>query len=209
MPATRPVFTPFATEAETIRVTPEIARCGLLDWAAGFKLGTAGYRDLLDPEDLHNTEVPFNSLNLAVMLSARAQMALEDGLADLHVGGEVRPHTQAFIDLSARIYAAAGLTVHLRPAGLDTTDTFAGAVKHRGDTIDRSIDEVIVDHPGDPADQTGQVAGSVDDPIDDISIKTGAHRGPPEGEPVDCGRVELIKEVLALQHRVGALHPGL
>jgi phosphomannomutase len=121
MPATRPVFTPFATEAETIRVTPEIARCGLLDWAAGFKLGTAGYRDLLDPEDLHNTEVPFNSLNLAVMLSARAQLALEDGLADLHVGGEVRPHTQAFIDLSARIYAAAGLTVHLRPAGLDTT----------------------------------------------------------------------------------------
>ena len=121
MPAKRPVFAPFAPAAETIRVTPEIARAGLLDWAADFKLGTAGYRDLLDPEDMHNPEVPFNSLNLAVMMYARAQLALEDGLADLHVGGEVRPHTQAFIDLAARIYAAAGLTVHLRPVGLDTT----------------------------------------------------------------------------------------
>ena len=107
MPVKRPVFAPFAPAAETIRVTPEIARAGLLDWAADFKLGTAGYRDLLDPEDMHNPEVPFNSLNLAVMMCARAQLALEDGLADLHVGGEVRPHTQAFIDLAARIYAAA------------------------------------------------------------------------------------------------------
>jgi len=121
MSVASPCFTPFATDVEIIRVTPELARSGLLDWAADFKLGTAGYRDLLDPEDMHNLEVPFNSLNLAVMLYARAQLALEDGLADLHVGGEVRPHTQAFIDLAARIYAAAGLTVHLRPAGLDTT----------------------------------------------------------------------------------------
>ena len=121
MTSTPPLFTPFADAPETIRVTPERAAAGLLDWAAAFKLGTAGYRDLLDPEDMHNTGVPFNSLHLAVMSYARAQLALEEGLSDLHVGGEVRPHTQAFIDLAARIYAGAGLTVHLRPAGMTTT----------------------------------------------------------------------------------------
>ncbi len=120
MPATSPHFEPFAV-AETLRITPEQARAGLLDWAADFKLGTAGYRDLLDPADMHNPEVPFNSLHLAVMLTARAQLALEEGLTDLHVGGEVRPHTREFIDLAARIYAGAGLTVHLRPEGMHTT----------------------------------------------------------------------------------------
>ena len=43
------------------------------------------------------------------------------GLARLHVGGEVRPHTQEFIDLAARLYAAHGLEVHLRPADEPTT----------------------------------------------------------------------------------------
>ena len=121
MPATCPPFTSFATSAETIVITPDMARGGLLDWARGFKLGTAGYRDLLDPQDMHNAGVPFNSLNVAVMLCARAQLAREEGLAKLHVGGEVRPHTREFIDLAARIYAGAGLEVRLRPQGLDTT----------------------------------------------------------------------------------------
>jgi len=120
MPATR-LFTPFAAVAETIRITPASARAGLLDWARDFKLGTAGYRDLLDPADMHNPGVPFNSLNVAVMLSARARLAVEEGLTSLHVGGEVRPHTREFIDLAARIYAAAGLEVHLRPEGCHTT----------------------------------------------------------------------------------------
>jgi len=122
MAATDPLFTPFATAPETLRITPRLCReRGLDRWARDFSLGTAGYRDLLDPADLFNPEVPFNGLNVAVMLCARAQLALEEGLAHLHVGGEVRPHTQAFIDLAARIYAAQGITVHLRPAGGEQT----------------------------------------------------------------------------------------
>jgi phosphomannomutase len=112
------IFTPFAKEAEVIRIDAEAAPAA---WARDFKLGTAGYRDLLDPGDMHNLEVPFNSLNVAIMLCARAQLALEEGLARLHVGGEVRPHTQAFIDLAARIYAAVGIEVHLAPADIGTT----------------------------------------------------------------------------------------
>ncbi|MBK9302452.1 MAG: hypothetical protein IPM94_00705 [bacterium] len=122
MTARPPLFTPFARDEETIRIAPALARDGgLLAWARDFQLGTAGYRDLLDPADLHSTEVPFNSLNVSVMLAARAQLALEEGLAHLHVGGEVRPHTQEFIDLAARLYAACGICVHLRPEGVRTT----------------------------------------------------------------------------------------
>ncbi|MBK6899039.1 MAG: hypothetical protein IPH09_07130 [bacterium] len=118
MTARPPLFTPFRRDEETIRISPALARDGgLLAWARDFQLGTAGYRDLLDPADLHSTEVPFNSLNVSVMLAARAQLALEEGLAHLHVGGEVRPHTQEFIDLAARLYAACGICVHLRPEG--------------------------------------------------------------------------------------------
>lgn len=117
-----PLFTPFAEHAETLFITPAVAaEYRLASWAAGFELGTAGYRDLLDPDDLFSPEVPFNAVTVAVMLAARAQLALEHGLRRLHVGGEVRPHTQEFIDLAARLYAAQGLQVHLRPAGERTT----------------------------------------------------------------------------------------
>ncbi len=122
MPPHAPLFTPFATHPETLAITPElVTRYALPRWAANFALGTAGYRDLLDPDDLFNPEVPFNGVTIAILLTARAQLALEHGLAQLHVGGEVRPHTQEFIDLAARIYAAHGITVHLRPQGERTT----------------------------------------------------------------------------------------
>jgi phosphomannomutase len=122
MPPSAPLFTPFASREESLTVGPDlVARYGLTRWAAGFALGTAGYRDLLDPDDLFNPDVPFNGLTAAIMLTARAQLALEHGLARLHVGGEVRPHTQAFIDLAARIYAAHGIEVHLRPPSYSTT----------------------------------------------------------------------------------------
>lgn len=122
MPTAAPLFTPFANREETIVVDQDlVGRYGLARWAASFALGTAGYRDLLDPADLFNPEVPFNGLSLAIVLAARAQLALEHGLAKLHVGGEVRPHTQAFIDLAARVYAAHGIEVHLRPQGVRTT----------------------------------------------------------------------------------------
>ena len=122
MPASRPLFTPFAARAETIRLDAALcAEAGLEAWAAQFKLGTAGYRDLLDPADFFNLGVPFNGLTAAVFLEARARLAVRRGLKALHVGGEVRPHTPELIDLAARIYAAHGISVHLRPAGLRTT----------------------------------------------------------------------------------------
>ncbi|MBU8869305.1 MAG: hypothetical protein KOO60_00395 [Gemmatimonadales bacterium] len=116
------LFTPFAKQAEVFVIDAELAAgSGLSNWAAGFKLGTAGYRDLLDPENLFNLKVPFNGLTVALMLEARAQLAEEAGLRSLHVGGEVRPHTQELIDLAARLYASHGIEVHLRPAGVRTT----------------------------------------------------------------------------------------
>ncbi|MCB1183193.1 hypothetical protein KDM41_07155 [bacterium] len=122
MPAAGPRYTPFANEPAVLELTPEfVAASGLGAWAAGFQLGTAGYRDLLDPDDLFSTEVPFNAYSVALMLEARARLAVENGLRKLHVGGEVRPHTREFIDLAARIYAAHGLEVHLRPAAEPTT----------------------------------------------------------------------------------------
>lgn len=120
MPTT--FHTPFATRRETIRLDVDLCAAAKLPaWAAQFKLGTAGYRDLLDPDDFFNLGVPFNALTAAVFLEARARLASERGLRSLHVGGEVRPHTQELIDLAARIYAAHGLRVHLRPAGMRTT----------------------------------------------------------------------------------------
>ncbi len=117
-----PLFTPFASTAESFTVDRSLAdAAGLEAWAAEFKLGTAGYRDLLDPDDLFNFGVPLNGLTLAIILEARARLAVEKGLGRLHVGGEVRPHTQEFIDLAARLYAAHGLEVHLRPEGVRTT----------------------------------------------------------------------------------------
>lgn len=117
-----PLYTPLATSPQTLAITPDLAaRYRLQAWAAQFELGTAGYRDLLDPSDLFSPEVPFNAVTVAVMLAARAELAREHGLTRLHVGGEVRPHTQSLIDLAARLYAAAGLTVHLRRPGQRTT----------------------------------------------------------------------------------------
>jgi len=115
-------YTPFSTRSSTLVVTPALARrYGLHEWSRAFALGTAGYRDLLDPEDFFSADVPFNAVTMALVLEARAQIAEERGLKRLHVGGEVRPHTQELIDLAARIYAAHGLEVHLRPEGHRTT----------------------------------------------------------------------------------------
>ena len=117
------LFTPFAKQTETFVVDSDLAmRSRLSDWAGNFKLGTAGYRDLLDPDDLFNFQVPFNGLTVALMLEARAQLAKEAGLSSLHIGGEVRPHTQEWIDLAARLYAAHGIEVHLRPDGVCSCD---------------------------------------------------------------------------------------
>jgi phosphomannomutase len=116
------MFTPYACREERIVVDRHLVeKYNLSAWAEKFKLGTAGYRDLLDIENMHNPEVPFNTVTIALIASAKAELMLEAGLKSNHVGGEVRPHTQEFINLVARIYAAHGISVHLRAGDVKTT----------------------------------------------------------------------------------------
>ncbi len=116
------LFSPFGTEPEKLTITPELAReARLEEWGAGFALGTAGYRDLLDPQDFFSPKVPFSALTVGLLAAARAHVATRHCITSLHIGGEVRPHTQKFIDLCARIYAAAGITVHLQAGSAGTT----------------------------------------------------------------------------------------
>ena len=84
-------------EQDSIVLSPErIEQESLLEWAAVFKLGTAGYRDQLDPEDIDNPKVAFNRTKVAVIAEAKARVydrLFEDkgGRIERHVGGEVRP----------------------------------------------------------------------------------------------------------------------
>ncbi|MFO7609159.1 MAG: hypothetical protein R6X35_08155 [Candidatus Krumholzibacteriia bacterium] len=122
MTASPHLFTPFLDKPESFTVDAALVAAAQLEaWAKRFALGTAGYRDLLNPDDLFDLTVPFNGLTVAVMLEARARLAVAKGLRRLHVGGEVRAHTQELIDLAARLYAAHGLEVHVRPEGRPTT----------------------------------------------------------------------------------------
>jgi len=95
-----------------------ISTYGLNRWAKEFSLMTAGYRDHINPADAGSPEVPFNIVTVAIMAEARARVLrrkYENGSElEIHVGGEVRQHTQTFIQLAARIYAAHGFLVHLR-----------------------------------------------------------------------------------------------
>ncbi|MBU1240639.1 hypothetical protein KKF84_12470 [Myxococcota bacterium] len=114
-------ITPFATTTETITIDQSvIERYGLDSWAAGFALGTAGYRDLLDPADFFSPAVPFNGITMALIAHARGDLFNQLGLTSLHIGGEVRPHTGTLINLFSRIYAAKGIHCHLTP-GEDAT----------------------------------------------------------------------------------------
>ncbi len=80
MAAETPLFTSFANRVELISFTPDLVeKYHLKQWAEGFKLGTAGYRDLLAPDDFFSPDVPFNALSVAVMLEARAQLAVAHG----------------------------------------------------------------------------------------------------------------------------------
>ena len=101
-----------------IKLTEElIEEEGLKEWGESFKLGTAGYRAQMDPENADNKRVDFNAVKMAVIAEAKACVydeMLKDVKIEHHVGGEVRPHTQDFIKLVARVYAAHGHKVHLR-----------------------------------------------------------------------------------------------
>ena len=101
-----------------------IAAYSLEPWARQFSMMTAGYRDQLDPADYANPSVPFNVVKLAVLGEAKARVfSAKPGARrplHVHIGGETRPHTQEFIAVLARVYAAHEMLVHLR-AGVATT----------------------------------------------------------------------------------------
>jgi phosphomannomutase len=110
---------PYAEEWQEIRLSDDIITTYSLDtWAENFSLMTAGYRDQLNPNDANDPGVAFNSLIIAILGEAKARVfdrKLAPGQqAHVHIGGETRPHTQDFIAILSRIYAAHHINVHLR-----------------------------------------------------------------------------------------------
>jgi len=101
-----------------------IKNYSLEEWAEHFNLMTAGYRDQLDPNDPFNPRVAFNIVTVAILGEAKARVIKrhfkKEKNIHLHIGGETRPHTQDFIGILARVYAAHNFKVHLR-AGVHTT----------------------------------------------------------------------------------------
>ncbi len=110
---------PYETEWQEIKFSEEIvASYSLEKWAENFSLMTAGYRDQLNPDDANDPKVEFNSLKIAILGEAKARvfnrkLALGEQ-EHVHIGGETRPHTQDFIAILSRVYAAHNIKVHLR-----------------------------------------------------------------------------------------------
>jgi phosphomannomutase len=111
---------PYEDEWGEIRLSDEVVKSYSLDeWSRAFSLMTAGYRDQLDPEDANNPQVAFNLVTVAILGEAKARVferkpERQREIAHVHVGGETRPHTQEFIGILSRIYAAHDMKVHLR-----------------------------------------------------------------------------------------------
>lgn len=104
---------------EQVKITDELVqKYNLERWAKNFNLMTAGYRDQLDPNDFASSQVAFNALTVAILGEAKARVfkgfAKPSETIHVHVGGETRPHTQKFIEILARVYAAHQFVVHLR-----------------------------------------------------------------------------------------------
>lgn len=103
----------------TLILSPDVIdEYRLTEWANEFSLMTAGYRDRLDPGNPNSSQVAFNTVTLAILAEAKARVFAEKrregGAADIHVGGEVRPNTPAFVNVISRVYASHGQRVHLR-----------------------------------------------------------------------------------------------
>jgi phosphomannomutase len=119
MSSEKPEIKPYEKKWEEIRLSEEIvASYSLEKWAEAFSLMTAGYRDQLNPNDANDPHVAFNSLIIAILGEAKARVfkrKLAPGeQAHVHIGGETRPHTQEFIAILSRVYAAHNINVHLR-----------------------------------------------------------------------------------------------
>lgn len=116
---------PFEKEWQEIKLSEEIVDLyGLGTWSENFSLMTAGYRSRLNPNDANDPAEDFNSLIIAILGEAKARVfgrKLAHGeQAHVHIGGETRPHTQDFIAILSRVYAAHDIKVHLR-ADIRTT----------------------------------------------------------------------------------------
>ncbi|MBU0995750.1 MAG: hypothetical protein KJ737_24920 [Proteobacteria bacterium] len=116
---------PSATKNESLEINDELVNAYSLEkWARDFNLMTAGYRDQLDPDDILNPEVPVNLVTMVILGEAKARVfkrkTKDPGALHVHIGGETRPHTQDFIKLLSRVYAANGFYVHLRSMILTT-----------------------------------------------------------------------------------------
>jgi phosphomannomutase len=110
---------PYADKPQQVTISEELVKTYSLDkWAADFWLMTAGYRDPLDPSDISNPEAPFNAATIIICSEAKARVFKRklsgNEKGHVHIGGEVRPHTQEFIALMSCVYAAHGFIVHLR-----------------------------------------------------------------------------------------------
>jgi len=110
---------PQENKLEKLDISDSLASTYSLDsWAQDFNLMTAGYRDQLDPADAANPAVAVNLVTIAILGEAKARVFKRKGLngqtLHVHIGGETRPHTQEFICILARVYAAHDFVVHLR-----------------------------------------------------------------------------------------------
>ncbi len=109
----------FTDQEQTLEITEDVVKeYSLEEWSKHFSLMTAGYRDRLDPENLLNPDASFNGITLSICLEAKARVfekkSNKNDTCHVHIGGEVRPHTQSFIKIAAMIFAAHKFTVHLR-----------------------------------------------------------------------------------------------
>ena len=119
MSLNRHIIRPYEKEWREIELSDELVASYSLDrWAEFFSLMTAGYRDQLNPNDADDPDVAFNSLTVAIMGEAKARVfkrkLVKGEQAHVHIGGETRPHTQEFIAILSRVYAAHNFNVHLR-----------------------------------------------------------------------------------------------
>ncbi|HEX5736837.1 MAG TPA: hypothetical protein VF131_28655 [Blastocatellia bacterium] len=110
---------PYDDKWDDIKISNALAHSySLEEWSQSFSLMTAGYRDQLNPDDANDPKVAFNLLTAAILGEAKARVferKLKAGeIAQVHVGGETRPHTQEFIAILSRVYAAHNMIVHLR-----------------------------------------------------------------------------------------------
>jgi phosphomannomutase len=99
---------------------------GLFKWVDAFELGTAGYRDTINTEDMFSTDAPFNAHTIMFVAEAMARIYNRRGYGSIHLGGEVRRFTPEIIGLVSRVFAAHGIAVHLH-ADRATTPIWASS----------------------------------------------------------------------------------